>query len=59
MRRLAVVDGDEFVGMITVDDLLVDLASDLADLARPIAAGVFVPAEWADQSQPAEDGDSE
>jgi len=38
VRRLAVVDGDEFVGMITVDDLLIDLAADLADLARPVTA---------------------
>jgi CBS domain-containing protein len=50
--RLAVVDGDEFVGMITVDDLLVDLAVDPSDLARPIAAEVFIPAGWADLSQP-------
>jgi signal-transduction protein with cAMP-binding, CBS, and nucleotidyltransferase domain len=41
VRRLAVVDFDDFVGMITVDDLLVDLAADLFDLARPIAAEVF------------------
>ena len=33
--RLAVVDGARFVGMITVDDLLVDQAADLADVARP------------------------
>jgi CBS domain-containing protein len=35
VRRLAVIDFDEFVGMITVDDLLVDLAADLFDLANP------------------------
>jgi CBS domain-containing protein len=58
LRRLAVVDGDEFVGMITVDDLLVDLAADLSDLARPIAAEVFTPAEWADESQPSTDSDA-
>ena len=45
VRRLAVVDFDDFVGMITVDDLLVDLAADLFDLARPIAAEVFMPAD--------------
>lgn len=49
VRRLAVVDFDEFVGMITVDDLLVDLAADLFDLARPIAAEIFTPGDWADQ----------
>jgi CBS-domain-containing membrane protein len=47
VRRLAVVDFDDFVGMITVDDLLVDLAADLFDLARPIAAEVFKPTDWA------------
>jgi CBS domain-containing protein len=36
MRRLAVVRDGQFVGMITVDDLLVDLATDLADLAAPV-----------------------
>jgi hypothetical protein len=27
--------------MITVDDLLIDLAADLADLARPVSAEVI------------------
>jgi CBS domain-containing protein len=39
VRRLPVVrDGGRFVGMISVDDLLIDLAGDLADLAGPIIA---------------------
>jgi CBS domain-containing protein len=41
LRRLAVVRDGAFVGMLSVDDLLVDLASDLADLARPIAGEVL------------------
>lgn len=41
LRRLAVVRSGKFQGMITVDDLLVDLAADLADLARPVAAEVL------------------
>lgn len=41
IRRLAVVRGQEFVGMITIDDLLVDLAADLSDLARPVTAEVL------------------
>jgi len=40
VRRLAVVRGEQFLGTITVDDLLIDLAGDLADLARPVAAEV-------------------
>jgi CBS domain-containing protein len=36
VRRLVVVEGDVVTGMLTVDDLLIDLASDLFDLARPI-----------------------
>jgi len=51
VRRVAVVDLDEFVGMITVDDLLLDLAMDLLDLARPIAAEIFTPEEWADRHE--------
>ncbi|MFZ6005213.1 MAG: CBS domain-containing protein [Actinomycetota bacterium] len=38
VRRLAVVRGKRFVGMITIDDLLVDLAADMADIARPVTA---------------------
>jgi CBS domain-containing protein len=38
IRRIPVVRGQEFVGMITIDDLLVGLAADLADIAKPITA---------------------
>lgn len=41
VRRLAVVRDGRFVGMITVDDLLIDLAADLVDLARPVTAEVL------------------
>jgi CBS domain-containing protein len=41
IRRIPVVRGQEFVGMITIDDLLVGLAADLADLAKPITAEVL------------------
>jgi CBS domain-containing protein len=40
VRRLAVVRDGQFVGMVTVDDLLIDLAGDLADLSRPVIAEV-------------------
>jgi len=40
IRRLAVLRGERFVGMITVDDLLIDLAADLTDLSRPVTAEV-------------------
>jgi len=41
LRRLAVVDGvGNFVGMISLDDLLIDLASDLAALVRPLSAEI-------------------
>ncbi len=40
VRRLAVVRDGEFTGMITVDDLLVDLADDLVGLSRPIDAEI-------------------
>jgi CBS domain-containing protein len=38
IRRLAVVRGNRFSGMVSIDDLLIDLAADLADLARPVTA---------------------
>jgi CBS domain-containing protein len=41
VRRLAVVRDGRFQGMITVDDLMVDVAADLSDLARPVAAEVL------------------
>jgi CBS domain-containing protein len=40
LRRIAVVRGEEFIGMITVDDLLIGMAGGLADLARPVIAEV-------------------
>jgi CBS domain-containing protein len=41
VRRLPVVRDGQFVGMVTVDDLLVGLAGDLADLVRPVTAEVL------------------
>ncbi len=40
IRRLAVVRENRFVGMITIDDLLIDLAGHLTDLSRPVIAEV-------------------
>jgi CBS domain-containing protein len=41
VRRLAVVRGQSFVGMISIDDLLINLAGELGDLARPVTAEVL------------------
>lgn len=41
VRRLPLVDGDRLVGMITIDDLVVNLASDLGRLTRPILGQVL------------------
>lgn len=38
VRRLVVVDGTAVIGIVSIDDLLVDLAADLGDLARPVTA---------------------
>lgn len=38
VRRLAVVDGPRFIGMLSIDDLLLGLADDLTDLSRPVSA---------------------
>ena len=43
LRRLAVVEDTAFVGIISLDDLLVDLASDLRDLTSPMAAEITSP----------------
>jgi CBS domain-containing protein len=41
VRRLAVTNDGRFVGTVTIDDLLIDLAADLSDLARPVTAEVL------------------
>lgn len=41
LRRIAVTDDGRFAGMLSVDDLLINLAAELADLARPVAAETF------------------
>lgn len=48
VRRLAVVRGRRFVGMVTVDDLLIDLAGDLSDLSRPVTGEVLFPQHTAE-----------
>ncbi len=41
VRRLAVTREGQFVGMLAIDDLLIDLSADLADLVRPVTAEVL------------------
>ena len=41
VRRLVVVRGAQVVGMLSVDDLLIDVAADLGDLVRPVTAEVL------------------
>ena len=40
LRRLPLVRGARAVGMVTIDDLLISLATDLADLIRPVVGEV-------------------
>jgi CBS domain-containing protein len=40
VRRMPVVDGDRLVGLLAVDDLLIDLVADLGDVVRPITGEV-------------------
>lgn len=42
VRRLVVVDGADVKGIITVDDMLVDLAGDLFDLSRPLEREMLI-----------------
>ena len=41
IRRLPVVDGERMCGMITLDDLVVDLTQDLERASRPLVAQVL------------------
>lgn len=43
IRRLAVTDAGRFIGVLSLDDLLVDLATDLVDLTMPLALEVRSP----------------
>ena len=43
VRRLPVLVHGRFVGMIAVDDLLIHLSADLADLVRPVTGEVLFP----------------
>lgn len=38
VRRLVVTERGRFAGMLTIDDLLINLSADLADLVRPVTA---------------------
>lgn len=40
IRRLPLIENGHIVGMITTDDLLVDLIADLGDLVRPITGQI-------------------
>jgi signal-transduction protein with cAMP-binding, CBS, and nucleotidyltransferase domain len=41
IRRLPIVEDGRLVGVISTDDLLINLTADLADLARPITGQVI------------------
>jgi len=41
LRRLAVMRDDRFVGMLTIDDLLVSVVEQLGSLAKPITAEIL------------------
>jgi len=43
VRRLAVVDEGRFVGVISLDDVLVDAAEQLRTLATPLASEIAAP----------------
>ncbi len=40
IRRLPLIDSGKLVGMLTTDDLLIDVVADLGDLVRPITGQV-------------------
>jgi predicted transcriptional regulator len=50
IRRLPIISGDRVLGMITVDDLLIDLTQDVADVIRPITGEVI----FGNRERPAE-----
>lgn len=43
VRRLPIVDHDRVVGVVSLDDVLVSMATDLGDVARVLAAQIMFP----------------
>lgn len=43
VRRVPVVDGGHLVGVVSLDDMLVSVASEMTDLARVLAAQIMFP----------------
>jgi signal-transduction protein with cAMP-binding, CBS, and nucleotidyltransferase domain len=43
VRRIAVVDGDEIVSIVSVDDAVVAVTSNMADLAAVFSAQILLP----------------
>lgn len=43
IRRIVVVDHEKFVGVVSLDDLLLDMAGDLRALTAPLAAEIASP----------------
>ncbi|HLI74552.1 MAG TPA: CBS domain-containing protein [Acidimicrobiales bacterium] len=41
IRRLPLVDGGRLIGVLTMDDLMVDVISDLTSLVRPVTGQVL------------------
>lgn len=41
IRRLPVMDGDRMVGMLTIDDIVINTVNDLNDVVRPLTAQVL------------------
>jgi len=43
VRRVPVVDGDRVVGVVSLDDMVVSVASEMTDLSRVLAAQIMFP----------------
>jgi signal-transduction protein with cAMP-binding, CBS, and nucleotidyltransferase domain len=41
IRRIPLIESERVLGMITVDDLLIDLTNDMADVVRPVTGEVI------------------
>lgn len=50
IRRLPIISEDRVLGMISADDLLIDLSQDMADVVRPITGEVI----FGNRERPAE-----
>jgi CBS domain-containing protein len=56
VRRVPILDGDRVVGIVSLDDMVVSVASEMTDLAKVLAAQIMFPHAGDEAPPPAVSG---